>query len=68
MVALCRSGWMFTGCMISQLFNLIILLAVGVILVFVGGVWLHFSMKKGNEKQREAALKKQTSEPSQSDY
>lgn len=53
--------------MISQIFNLLVLFACGVILVFVCGTWLHFSMKKANEKNRAEALKVQSSEPGQGD-
>lgn len=53
--------------MISELLNLLVLLATGVILVFICGTCLHFRMKKENEKSREEALKVQTSEPSQTE-
>ena len=51
--------------MISEIFNFLVLLACGVILVFVYGTWLHFRMKKDNEKSRAEALKVQTSESSE---
>ncbi|CAA6691458.1 MULTISPECIES: hypothetical protein [unclassified Lentimonas] len=53
--------------MINQIFSLLVLFACGVILVFVCGVWLHFSMKKDNEKNRDKALKVQSSEPGAGD-
>ncbi|MFQ3240992.1 MAG: uncharacterized membrane protein YraQ (UPF0718 family) [Lentimonas sp.] len=49
--------------MIDQIFSLLVLLACGVILVFVCGTWLHFSMKKENQKSRDEALQVQSSEP-----
>lgn len=51
--------------MISQILSFLILAALGVILVFVCGTWLHFSMKKQNKESREEALKVQTDEPSE---
>jgi hypothetical protein len=51
--------------MISQIYSFLVLFALGVILVFVFGTWLHFSMKKQNKASREEALKVQTDEPAE---
>ncbi len=59
---------MLAASMLSLLFNLLMLFAAGVILVFVGAVCLDFSMKRTNRAQREEALKQHTAEPSDSDY
>jgi hypothetical protein len=53
--------------MISQIFNVLVLLACGVILVFAVGAWLHFSLKKANQPSREEAMKVQSSEPASSE-
>jgi len=53
--------------MISQLFSFLVLLAIGVILVFAAGTWLHFNLKKQNKKSRAEAMKVQTHEPSESE-
>ena len=53
--------------MINQIFSFLVLLACGVILVFICGAWLHFSMKKGNEKSRDEAMYVQSSEPGAGD-
>lgn len=50
--------------MLTQIFNLLFLLGLGVILVFIGALCLEFSIKKKNRKGREEAMKLQSSEPS----
>ncbi len=50
--------------MISEIYNFLVLLAMGVLLIFGVGIYLHFSMKKQNEESRDKAMKVQTDEPS----
>jgi hypothetical protein len=50
--------------MFQIIFNFLLLLAIGVILVFALGSYLHFSLKKQNKQSREEAMKVQTDEPS----
>ena len=49
--------------MISQILSFLVLLAFVVIGIVVFGIWLHFNLKKNNEKSREEAMKVQCSEP-----
>jgi len=51
--------------MINSLFSFLVLFAMGVLLVFAVGTWLHFSLKKQNKQSREEAMKVQTDEPSE---
>tara|TARA_B100000614_G_C14525985_1_gene484515 strand:+ start:771 stop:929 length:159 start_codon:yes stop_codon:yes gene_type:complete len=50
--------------MLQTIFNFLVLLAFGVILVFAVGTALHFKLKKQNKLSREEALKVQSDEPS----
>lgn len=53
--------------MITQIFNFLLLLSYGILLVFAVGTWLHFSMKKANKQSREEALKVQSNEAGKSE-
>lgn len=51
--------------MLQTIFNFLLLLAIGVILIFALGSYLHFNLKKQNKQSREEAMKVQTDEPSE---
>jgi hypothetical protein len=51
--------------MFQTIFNFLVLLAIGILVVFAFSTYLHFSLKKQNKQSREEAMKVQTDEPSE---